>query len=87
MTTQSPAVQMEARANREAAKLLSAEKELHVVATAVQRSELPMEIKLRLYAALSTERELLVTEGQRIEGLRQAAQLSRTRQWVTSGDE
>lgn len=85
--SQSPALQMEAKANREAARLLKAHDELAVIAGVIKHSELPPEIKLRLAGALRAENELLAAEQLRIDGLRKAAQVSRGPQWVTSGDE
>lgn len=87
MTSISPAAQLEARANRENAKLLKAQDELHMLAGVIKHCDLPSEIKLRLYGALRTETDLLAAQQERISGLRKAAEISRSRQWVTSGDE
>jgi hypothetical protein len=87
MTNQSPAAQLEARANREHAKLMKARDELRMVHGIIKHSELPGEIKLRLAAALAAEDKLINAEHDRIAGLRKAAEISRGKQWVTSGDE
>lgn len=87
MNNLSPAAQLEARANREQAKLGKAATELHMVHGVVKHSELPGEIKLRLYAAIRAESDMITAEQNRIDGLRKAAQISRGKQWVTSGDE
>jgi regulator of protease activity HflC (stomatin/prohibitin superfamily) len=87
MTSQSPAAQLEARANRENAKLLKAQDELHVVAVTIKHSDLPPEVKLRLMGALRHENDLLLAEQERVAGLRKAAEISRSKQWVTSGDD
>lgn len=86
MTNQSPALAMEARANREHAKLLKALDELQIVAATITHSDLPAEVKLRLMGALRAESDLLRHDDARIAGLRKAAQISRGPQWVTSGD-
>ena len=82
----SPAAQLIARANREEAKLLKAFDELQIVGATIKHSELPSEIKLRLFAALKTEHDLMHKEQDRINGLRKAAEISRGKQWITSGD-
>lgn len=87
MTSQSPALALEARANREHAKLARASDELHMLAGVVKHCDLPAEMKLRLFAALRAESEMLAAEQGRIDGMREAAALSRGKQWVTSGDE
>ena len=87
MASQSPAAKLEARANRENAKLLKVRDELHVVAGIIKHSDLPPEMKLRLIGALRAEETLLAAEQDRIAGLRKAAEISRAKQWVTSGDE
>lgn len=87
MTNLSPAAKLEARANREQAKLAKAHDELRVLHGIIKHSELPPEIKLRLSAALKAENDLIHNEVDRINGLRRAAEISRGRQWVTSGDE
>lgn len=87
MTNLSPAAKLEARANRENAKLAKAQGELQMLYSVIKHSELPPEIKLRLCAALSAENDLIHSETGRIAGLRKAAEISRGRQWVTSGDE
>lgn len=87
MTEQSPALQLEARANRAAAKITKARDALRILAGIVEHTEdLPAEVKLRLYGALKAENELLEADEARTDGLRKAAQISRSRQWVTSGD-
>lgn len=83
----SPAIQLEARAKREHAKLVKAADELRMLHGVIKHSELPPEIKIRLYAVLHQENDLLDSEAQRIDGLRKAAEISRARQWVTSGDQ
>jgi hypothetical protein len=87
MTAQSPAAQLEARANREHTKLLKAQDELQMLAGVIKHCDLPSEIKLRLYGALRVENDLLTSAQERIAGLRKAAEISRSKQWVTSGDE
>lgn len=82
MTGQSPAIQLEAKAKREQARLLKARDELHLVASTITHSELPPEVKLRLMGALRAENELLTADAERIAGLRRAAELSRSKQWV-----
>ena len=84
---QSPAHQLEARANREHAKLARARDELHMLHGVVKHCDLPSEIKLRLYGAIRQENDLLTAAQEQITGMRQAAALSRSKQWVTSGDE
>jgi len=83
---QSPALKLEARANRAAGLIRKARDELRTLAGIVQHSELPEPIKWRLYGALKAENEALELEEARNDGLRQAAQISRSKQWVTSGD-
>lgn len=87
MTNLSPAAKLEARANRENAKLVKAQGELRMLYGVIKHSELPPEIKLRLFAALGSENDLIHSETDRINGLRRAAEISRGKQWVTSGDE
>lgn len=87
MNNLSPAAQLEARANREHAKLAKARQELHMLHGIVKHCELPSEIKLRLYGAIRQENDLLNAAQDQINGLRKAAEVSRGRQWVTSGDE
>lgn len=87
MTNQSPAAKLEAKANREQAKLFKARDELKMLHGIIKHSELPPEIKLRLFAALASENDLIHAESDRISGLRKAAEISRSKQWVTSGDE
>lgn len=87
MNNLSPAAQLEARANREHAKLAKARQELMMLHGVVKHCELPTEIKLRLYGALRQEADLIDNEQDRINGLRKAAEISRGKQWVTSGDE
>lgn len=83
-----PAAQLEAKANRAQARLLKARDGLKVVAATIHHSELPSEMKLRLMGALKAEDDLLGFEEGRLNGLRKAAELSRSNQkWVTSGDE
>ena len=84
---QSPGAKLEARANREHAKLAKTRDELQLIHATIKHSDLPSEVKLRLYGAIRQESDLLAADAQRIDGLRQAAQLSRSKQWVTSGDE
>jgi hypothetical protein len=86
MTAQSPAAALEARANREHAKLTRASEELHMLHSVIKHSDLPSEVKLRLYGALRAENDLLAAQQERISGLRKAAEISRGKQWVTSGD-
>lgn len=86
MGTQSPAANLIARANRAEAKLLKAFDELQVVGATIKHSELPSEVKLRLYSALKTEMDLMHREQERIDSLRKAAEVSRGPQWITSGD-
>jgi hypothetical protein len=86
MAGQSPAANFIARANREEAKLLKALDELQIVGLFIQHSELPKEIKFRLYSALKREHEMLNNDQARIDGLRKAAEISRGPQWITSGD-
>ena len=86
MTGQSPAAKLEAKANREQSKLLKAHDELQMVASVVKHSDLPADVKIRLFSALKAENELIHQEQERINGFRQAAAISRGPQWVTSGD-
>lgn len=86
MTNLSPAAKLEARANREQAKLAKAHEELRVLYGIIKHSDLPPEIKLRLFAALTTENDLIHNEVDRINGLRKAAQISRGPTWVTTRD-
>lgn len=87
MTAQSPAAQLEARANREHQKLLKALDELHMIHNVVKHSDLPSDMKLRLYGALRVENDMIHSDQERIAGLRKAAEISRSKQWVTSGDQ
>ena len=87
MTSTSPAAALEARANREHAKLARAHEELVMLHGVVKHCDLPGEVKLRLYAALRAESDLIKADRERIDGLRKAAEISRGKQWVTSGDE
>lgn len=87
MSNTSPAAQLEARANREHAKLLKAQDELHMLHAVIKHSDLPSEIKLRLYGALRAESNLLAAAQEQIAGLRKAAEISRSKQWITPGDE
>jgi hypothetical protein len=86
MTAQSPAAKLEAKANREQSKLMRVHDELQRVIMTVKNSDLPGDVKLRLYHALANENDLINNEQNRIAGLRKAAEISRSRQWVTSGD-
>lgn len=86
MAVQSPATALAARADREIAKLARARDELNMLHGVIKHCEMPSEMKLRLWAAIRTEAERLNQEQTRIEGMRQAAALSRGRQWITSGD-
>lgn len=86
MTNQSPAAALEAKANREHTKLVKARDELHMVLAIIKHSDLPPEIKLRLYAAIRTEDSMITADQDRLNGLRKAAEISRGKQWVTSGD-
>jgi hypothetical protein len=86
LSNQSPALALEARANREQAKLMKAHDELQMVASVIKHSDLPGDVKLRLFAALKFENESINNEQSRIAGLRKGAELSRGKQWVTSGD-
>lgn len=86
MSTQSPSAQLIAKVNRQEAKLGKALDELQRVGMLIKRSELPNDIKFRLYAALTNEHELINHEQERINGLRKAAEISRSPQWITSGD-
>lgn len=85
--TASPAAQLEARANREHQKLLRAHDELQMLHGVVKHANLPSDMKLRLYGAIRAENDLLTAEAVRIDGMRKAAEISRGKQWVTSGDE
>ena len=87
MNNLSPAAQLEARANREHAKLAKARDELHLIHNTIKHSELPSEMKLRLYGAIRAENDLITAAETQINGLRKAAEVSRGKQWVTSGDE
>ena len=82
----SPAAQLEAKANREQQKLLKVHDELLRVGQFVKTSDLPTEVKLRLYAALKNETEIVAHDKERIVSLRKAVEISRGPQWVTSGD-
>jgi hypothetical protein len=86
VSTQSPSAQLIAKANRQEAKLGKALEELQRVGMIIKRSDLPSEIKFRLYSALTSEHELINHEQERINGLRKAAEISRGPQWITSGD-
>lgn len=82
----SPAAQLEARANREHQRINTALHELAVVESTVRHSDLSADVKIRLLVAIGKEGALLRREQVRIEEFRQGAQVSRGRQWVTSGD-
>ena len=86
MTSQSPAAALEAKANREHTKLGKARDELHMVLSVIKHSDLPAGIKLRLYAAVRYENDMITADQERLNGLRKAAEISRAKQWVTSGD-
>lgn len=87
MNAQSPAAKLEARANRENAKLMRAREELEMIVSVVKHSELPSDMKLRLYGALRNENDLISFEQERINGLRKAAEISRGKQWVTHSED
>jgi hypothetical protein len=82
----SPAVELEARANRKHQQLARARDELLMLHAATKRCDLPEDIKLRIRAYLRKESDLLQAELDRVDGQRQGAAISRARQWVTSGD-
>ena len=86
MSTQNPSAALIAKANREEAKLIKAYEDLHRIAGVIKQSDLPNEIKFRLYSALKNEHELINHDQERINGLRKAAEVSRGKQWITSGD-
>ena len=86
MTSQSPAAKLEAKANRENTKLVKARDELHMVLAIIKHSDLPPEIKLRLYAAIRLEDGMITADQDRLNGLRKAAEISRSKQWIMSGD-
>ena len=82
-----PTQQLEAKANREASKLARAHEELKRVGLFVKASELPGDVKLRLYAAIGAEIDLVTNDQIRVTSMRKAAEISRSNQkWVTSGD-
>ena len=87
LTNLSPAAQLEAKANREHLKLLKVQDELQIIWSVIKRSDLPGHMKMRLYAAMKTENELLEQQQNRLAGMRQAAEISRGKQWVTYSDE
>lgn len=87
MSTQGPAAQMEARANRAQQKLHKVKAELRLLYNFIRLSELPPEVKIRLFGAIEEEGELLAAEDLRLNGMRKAAEISRGRQWVTRSDD
>ena len=87
MSTQSPSAQLIAKANREQAKLAKVYDELQLVVATIKHSELPGDVKFRLYAALKDEHGLLEQERDRLSELKKGAEISRGKQWVTSGDQ
>ena len=86
MTTQSPSAALTSKANREQAKLVRCYDELNKISVYVKDSDVLPDVKLRLYAALKAEYELLQSEQSRVAGFRKAAELSRGPQWVTHSE-
>lgn len=81
-----PAQQLASKANREQAKLVKCYDELNKIAAFIRDSDASGEVKLRLYATLKEEYELLQNDKARINGMKKAAELSRAPQWVTHSE-
>ena len=87
MSNSNPAAQLASKANREQAKLVKTYDELNKIAVFIRDSDVAGDVKLRLYAALTEEYELIQNERARINSFKKAAELSRGKQWVTTSDQ
>jgi hypothetical protein len=86
LSAQSPAAALISKVNREQAKLVKCYDELNKIAMYIRDSDVSGEVKLRLFAALKEEYELLQNERTRILSMKKAAEVSRGPQWVTHSD-